>query len=118
MHQRCKLIGENTLQYLYATLFPKQFCNNKFVIQNKSLVDLAHREWIFNIKNKPQVGKDPNNYNKPERNINEFEQAPIKEKKPSPPTQKFFLLPQRNNKKKNIKTNKAKKQMDLKQERK
>ena len=114
MHQRCKLIGENTLQYLYATLFPKQSCNNKFFIQNKSLVDLSHREWIFNI-NKPQVGKDPNNYNKPERNINEFEQASIKEKEPSPPTQKFFPLPQRNkwtlSRKENEKTLKIKKQI-------
>ena len=43
----------------------------------------------------------------------------MKEKEPSPPLQKFFLLPRKNNnKKKNIETNKAKEQMDLKQERK
>ena len=43
----------------------------------------------------------------------------MKEKESSPPSQKFFLLPQKNNNnKKNIETNKAKEQMDLKQERK
>ena len=101
-------------------MFPKYYSrNNKFGIQNKSLVDLAYREWIFDIKNKPQVAKDPNNYNKQERNINEFEQVPIKEKESSPPLQKFFMLLQKNNsKKKNIEINKAKEQMDLKQERK
>ena len=108
------------IQYLYATLFPKYYSrNNKIGIQNKSLVDLAYREWIFDIKNKPQVAKDPNNNNKPERNINEFEQVPIKEES-SPPLQKFFLLKQKKKKKKkkNIETNKAKEQMYYKQERK
>ena len=99
------------------TLFPKYYSsNNKFSIQNKSLIDLAYREWIFNTKNKPQVTKDPNNYNKQERNINEFEQVPMKEKESSPPLQKLFLLLQKNKKKKYIETNKAKEQMDLKQE--
>ena len=42
------------------------------------MVDLAYREWIFNIKN-----------------INELEQVSIKEKESSPPLQKFFLLPQK-----------------------
>ena len=74
------------MQYLYATLFSKHyFCNSKFGIQNKYLVDLAYREWILNIKNKPQVAKDPNNYNKVERSINEFEQVPMKRKESSPP---------------------------------
>ena len=84
-------------QYFYATLFPKYYSrNNKFGIQNKSLVDLAYREWIFNIKNRSQVAKDPNSYNKQERNINEFEQVPIKEKEPSPPLHKFFMSSQKN----------------------
>ena len=89
-------LAENAkvIQYLYATLLPKYYSrNNKFGIQNISLVDLASREWIFNIKDKPQVAKDPNNYRKPERNINEFQQVPIKEKESSPPLQKLFLLP-------------------------
>ena len=95
-------------------MFPKYYSrNNKIDIQNKSLVDLAYREWIFNIKNKPQVAKDPNNYNKPKRNINEFEQVPIKEEESSPSLQKFFLLKQK--KKKNTETNKAKKQMYYKE---
>ena len=78
------------MQYLYATLFPQYYSrNNKFGIQNKSLVDLTYKDWIFNIK------------------------------EPSPPLQKFFLLPPKNNnKKKNIETNKAKEKMNLKQERK
>ena len=70
-----------------------------------------------------------NNNNKPERNVNEFEQVPIKEKESWLPLQKFSLLPQNNNdddnddddnnnKKKNIETNKAEEQMDIKQERK
>ena len=42
------------------------------------MVDLAYREWIFNIKN-----------------INELEQVSIKEKESSSPLQKFFLLPQK-----------------------
>ena len=82
----------------------------------KSLADLAYTEQIFNIENKPQLAKDPNNYNKLERNINEFKQVPINEKESSPPLQKFFLLPQKynnNKKKKNIETNKAKEQMNL-----
>ena len=84
-------------QYFYATLFPKYYShNNKFGIQNKSLVDLAYREWIFNIKNRSQVAKDPNSYNKQERNINGFEQVPIKEKEPSPPLHKFFMSSQKN----------------------
>ena len=73
----------------------------------------------MNIENKPQFAKDQNNCNKPERNINKFEQVSIKEKESLPPSQKLFLLPQENNnKKKNIETNKVKEQMDLKQERK
>ena len=92
-------IAENVeiIQYFYATLFPKYYSrNNKFSIQKKSLVDLAYREWIFNIKNRSQVAKDPNNYNKQERNINEFEQVPIKEKEPSPSLHKFFMSSQKN----------------------
>ena len=113
-----ELCNSNTISF--ALLFPKYYSrNNKFGIQNKSLVDLAYSEWIYDIKNNPQVAKDRNNYNKPERNINEFEQVPIKEKESSPPLQKFFMLLQKNNsKKKNIEINKAKEQMDLKQERK
>ena len=77
-------------------LLPKYYSrNNNFGIQSKSLVDLTYREWIFNIKNKPQFAKDPNSYNKPEGNINEFGQFPIKEKEPSPPLQNFFLLLQK-----------------------
>ena len=84
------------------------------------MVDLAYREWIFNIKNKPQVGKDPNNYNKPERNINEFEQVPIKEKKIIAAITKVLAVAAKNNnkKKKNIEKKKSKEQMDIKQERK
>ena len=37
------------------------------------------------MKNKPQVAKDLNNYNKSERSINEFEQVPMKRKESSPP---------------------------------
>ena len=71
------------------------------------------------MKNKPQVAKDLNNYNKPERSINEFEQVPMKRKESSPPLWKFFFLPQKNNNnQKNIETNKAKEKVDLKQERK
>ena len=67
------------------------------------MIDLAYREWIFNIKNKPQVGKDPNNYNKPERNINEFEQVPIKEKKIiAAITKVLAVATNNNNNKKNI----------------
>ena len=82
-------------------MFPKYYSRrNNFGIQNKSLVDLAYREWIFNIKNKPQVAKDPNKYIRPEKNINEFEQVPMKEKETLRPLQKFFLLPRKNNNKK------------------
>ena len=63
--KQCLAENAKVIQYLYATLLPKYyFRNNRFRIQNKSLADLACREWIFNIKNKPQVAKDPNNYNK------------------------------------------------------
>ena len=83
------------------------------------MVDLAYREWIFNIKNEPQAAKDPNNYNKPRWHINEFEQVPRK-KKLSALLQKFFFLRQNNNNnnKKNIETNKSKEQMHLRQEKK
>ena len=43
-------LAENAkvIQYLYARLFPKYYSrNNKFGMQNKSLVDLGYREWIF-----------------------------------------------------------------------
>ena len=70
----------------------------------------------FKHKSKPLVAKDPNNCNKPESNINEFEQVPIKEKESSPPLQKFSLLPQKNNNNnKKIEANKVKEKMDLKQ---
>ena len=83
------------------------------------MADLAYREWIFNIKNKPQVGKDPNNYNKPEGNTNEFEQVPIKEKKIIAAITKILAVATKNNNnKKNIEKNKSKEQMDIKQERK
>ena len=99
-------------------MFPKYYSrNNKFGIQNKSLVDLAYREWIFNKKNRSQVAKDPNNYNKPERNINEFEQVPIKEKEPSLPLHKFFMSSQKIVKK-YIEAIKVKEEMDFKYERK
>ena len=76
--KHCLAENGEVIQYLYAMLFLKYYSrNNKFGIQNKSLVDLAYGEWIFNIKNKPQVAKESNNYNKPERIINEFEQLPI-----------------------------------------
>ena len=49
-------------------LFLKYYSrDNKFGIQNKSLVDLAYGEWIFTIKNKPQVARESNNYNKNQR---------------------------------------------------
>ena len=44
LNQLKHCLAENTkvIQYLYATLFPKYYSrNNKFGIQNKSLVDLA-----------------------------------------------------------------------------
>ena len=112
-----ELCKSNTISF--AQLFPKYYSrNNKFGIQNKSLVDLAYREQIFNIKNKPQVANDPNNCNKPERNINEFEQVPIK-KRVIAATTKILPADAKNyNKKKNIDTNKAKEQMELKQEKK
>ena len=97
-------------------LLPKYYSrNNNFGIQSKSLVDLTYKEWTFNIKNKPQFAKDPNSYNKRERNINKFGQFPIKEKKTSSPLSNFFLLLQKKkniSNKKNIDTNKAKKQME------
>ena len=55
-----------------------------------------------------QVAKDPSNCNRPENNISEFKQAPIQEKELWAPLQNFFLLSQKTNKEKNIKTNKAK----------
>ena len=61
--KHCLAENAEVIQYLYATLFLKYYSrNNKFSIQNKSLVDLAYREWIFNIKNKPQFPKESNNY--------------------------------------------------------
>ena len=46
--KNCFAENAKIMQYLYATLFPKHyFHNNKFGIQNKSLVDLAYRELIF-----------------------------------------------------------------------
>ena len=74
-------LAENTkvIQHVYATLFPKYYSrNNKFSMQNKSLVDLAYREWIFNTtlektKEYPQLAKDPNSYTRPEKYISEFE---------------------------------------------
>ena len=73
-------LAENAkiIQYIYATLFPKYYSrNNKFDMQNKSLVDLAYREWISNTaveknKEKLQLAKDPNNYSRSEKNISEF----------------------------------------------
>ena len=65
------------------------------------MVDLAYREWIFNIKN-----------------INELEQVSIKEKESSSPLQKFFLLPQKIIRMKILKQIKLKNKMGLKQERK
>ena len=74
----CLAENGEVIQYFYAMLFLKYYSrDNKFGIQNKSLVDLAYGEWIFNIKNKPQVARESNNYNKPEKIINEFEQLPI-----------------------------------------
>ena len=84
--KHCLAENVKVIHYLYVTLSSKYFSRkSKFGIQNKYLIDLAYREWIFNIKNKPQVAKDPNNYNKPERSINEFEQVPMKRKESSPP---------------------------------
>ena len=67
-------------------LHPKYYsCNNKFGIQNKSLVDLTYREWLFNMaianknKEKMQSAKDPANCKRSEENISEFEQVPIME---------------------------------------
>ena len=117
--KHCLVENAKVIQYLYATLFPKYYsCNNKFVIQNKSLVDLAYREKIFNIKNKPQVAKDPNNYNKPERNINKFEQVRIKIRITTIITKILPVAAKNKKKEKNIEANTAKEQMDLKQERK
>ena len=84
--KHCLAENAKVIQYLQAMLLPKYYSrNNNFGIQSKSLVDLTYKEWIFNIKNKAQFAKDPNSYNKPERNINEFGQFPIKEKKASSP---------------------------------
>ena len=86
--KNCLAENAKIMQYLYAALFPKHyFRNNKFGIQNKSLVELAYRGLIFNIKNEPQIAKDPNNFIRPEKNIIEFEQVPMKEKEPSPTLQ-------------------------------
>ena len=79
-----RYLAENAkvIQYLYVTLYPKYYsCNNKFGIQNKSLVDLTYREWLFNTvtanknKEKPQLAKDPANYKRSEENISEFKQV-------------------------------------------
>ena len=78
------------IQHVFTTLFPKYYPRNKkYGIQNKSLVNLAYREWIFDTtleknKEKPQLAKDPNNYTRPEKNISEFEQVLIKENESSP----------------------------------
>ena len=53
LHHLKHCLAENAkvIQYLYAALFPKYYSrNNKFGMPNKSLVDLAYREWIFNIE--------------------------------------------------------------------
>ena len=43
--KHCLAENAKVIQYLYATLFAKHYSrNNKFGIQNKSLVDLAYRE--------------------------------------------------------------------------
>ena len=45
--KHCLAENGKVIQYLYMTLLPKYYsCNNKFGIQNKSLVDLAYREWM------------------------------------------------------------------------
>ena len=114
--KHCSAENAKVIQYLYATLFPNCYSrNNKFIIQNKALVDLAYREWFFIIKNKPKVAKDPDNYNKPEKNINEFEQVPTKKNHCC--HYKNSSCCRKKNSKKNIETNKAKEQMELKQER-
>ena len=46
--KHCLAENAKVIQYLYATLFPKYYSrNNKFGIQNQSLVDLGYIEWIF-----------------------------------------------------------------------
>ena len=71
--KHCLAENAKIIQYIYATLFPKYYSrNNIFGIQIKSLIDLAFREWSFNLKNKPEAAKDPNNYIKPEKNTNEL----------------------------------------------
>ena len=111
------------MQYLYATLYPKYYSrNNKFGIQNKSLVDMTYRAWLFNTatanknKEKLQLAKDPTNYKRSQENISKFEQIPVTEKQQSE-LQRFALAPLKIMKK-NVDTNKAKEQMDRKQERK
>ena len=86
------------------------------------MVDLTYREWLFNTatanknKEKPQLAKDPANYKRSEKNISEFEQVPTT-KKEQPELQRFALAPLRIEEK-NVDTNKAKEQMDGKQEQK
>ena len=48
--KHCLAENVKVIQHLYGTLFPKYYSrNNKFGILNKSLVELAYREWIFNV---------------------------------------------------------------------
>ena len=45
-----RYLAENAkvMQCLYVTLYPKYYSrNNKFDMQNKSLVDLTYWEWVF-----------------------------------------------------------------------
>ena len=45
-----RYLAENVkvMQWLYVTLYPKYYSrNNKFDIQNKSLVDMTYWEWFF-----------------------------------------------------------------------
>ena len=49
--KHCLAENAKVMQYLHVTVFPKYYShNNKFGIQNKSLVDLVNRKWILNIK--------------------------------------------------------------------
>ena len=86
------------------------------------MVDLTYREWLFNTatknknKEKRQLAKDPANYKRSEENISEFEQVPIMEKQQ--PELQGFALASLKIKKKIVNINKAKEQMDRKQERK
>ena len=104
LNQLKQCLAENAKIMQYATLFPKYYSrSNKFGIQSTSLVDLAYREWIFNIKNKPQVAKDPKNYNRPERNLEAKkakEQMNLKQKRKSK-----NLANEKANLEKRIKTN-------------